>query len=985
MTKNQGKFLPADLFIQSPFWQKKLQNLLHPVAIRMAQELDQSGVMGIGNANDSFWKGFKHDFGKKDSNIDFLLRIKAQHPQKIILVQIGEFFETWAIDSVFLVEHCGINRMGRKGPRAGMPLANIQSVLDDLIANGFSVVVCQQADESTNSGKKLRFISEIITASSPTYTYGLAMNSRANAVFAQSQPEFGISLNSKGVKIAEINPDLQTTLTLEGLTLEAASIHLNKYGARINRIFIDDKINHAFLANLGVKCDNLITISNYLSKDFAKRMEELIKIDLAFDAKINFLQISQVVSKDSVRPIYQTTAKQIGILPKVGIPNLIDLMLPKGSPSNCKNIIRNLLLNPPSELVASSIRQIINELQLSEMKLPNLIVSNPARYVKTLNKKEAHPEILKDLFTLANIFTAFEKAVSKDFINHSLNVVSHICSVKAESEVLAKVSSEIIRVLDPILPHDEDLAFAPKSELISKYFFENIEDEFRGRVSRFSNERIAKLYAEIEKLAQKYEEILIEKLNQIVVSNDKKNISLSFDIHNKAIWLSGRIDELSIKKFKLIHPLDRYNKQVKDRFSFKEAENILEKYKNTANQIAVIIKELLREISLNLSAYSLPIIHLATFSNLIKTLYLHAKECAPKDWSTNFILNGDEESQKIVISEFFPYWIRSGQAVKNSLTFDGACLLTGHNMSGKSTTMRSIASVTLLGSCGFMFPAQKLEINCAIDGWFVRTGAQDDPEAGLSAFAVEMSEMKVALRDASNKSLLLIDELGKGTESKAGHAIAASILEHLAKRNIRCIFATHWHEIFANPIIDLQNIKMLKMKCDGDLETYKLVDGIDLNSAAFYSAAKIGIDEEIISRAKEIQAGYHKNLLADIEVFSSMQFAKEIFASAAQSEIGNICELKGNENPSLIHANCSVVYVLKTANNFFYVGETDNFSSRVKAHRYKFNKCEFLYIILNKGKSHARKLEQELILKLKTNNFPMISTADESNLRFGLS
>ena len=73
------------------------------------------------------------------------------------------------------------------------------------------------------------------------------MNSRANAVFAQSQPEFGISLNSKGCKkIAEINPDLQTTLTLEGLTLEAASIHLNKYGARINRIFIDDKINHAF-------------------------------------------------------------------------------------------------------------------------------------------------------------------------------------------------------------------------------------------------------------------------------------------------------------------------------------------------------------------------------------------------------------------------------------------------------------------------------------------------------------------------------------------------------------------------------------------------------------------------------------------------------------------------------------------------------------------------------------------------------------------
>ena len=145
MTEKNTESFPPDLFINSPFWSAHLDNLSHPVAIRMAQDLDIEGVLGIGDSSKPFWKGFKHELGKKDSNIDFLLRVKKQHPQKIILVQIGEFYETWGLDSVFLVEHCGINRMGRKGPRAGMPLANIQATLDDLTNAGFSVVASPTA------------------------------------------------------------------------------------------------------------------------------------------------------------------------------------------------------------------------------------------------------------------------------------------------------------------------------------------------------------------------------------------------------------------------------------------------------------------------------------------------------------------------------------------------------------------------------------------------------------------------------------------------------------------------------------------------------------------------------------------------------------------------------------------------------------------------------------------------------------------------
>ncbi|NBV05894.1 MAG: hypothetical protein EBS06_01480 [Proteobacteria bacterium] len=999
------KALPNDLFIHSPFWSSRLESLSHPVAIRMAQDLDPEGPIGIGDGNKPFWKGFKHDYGKKDANIDFLFRVKKQHPQKIALIQIGEFYETWGVDSVFLVEHCGINRMGRKGPRAGMPLANIQSVLDDLTEAGFSVAVCEQADDIHKKGRKIRFISEIITPSSPTYTYGLAMSHKANICFPEAPPEFALAVNSKGVKVVEINPDLRTSLILEGLTEEAAIVRLNKYSGRMNRIFLHEKIPKSLFNAANLKFQNLVRIQGYSSRAFAARVEELIKIDLGLDANIPFLKTEQLTIKDCPNPLYQQTAEQIGILPKRGIPDLIQLMLPKGSPATCKYIVRNLLLNPPPKKYADSLRCAIVELQSSNKQLPTLIVSNPVRYIKTLNKNEAHPEILKDLFCLAEIFLNCQTTLPESFIKNTLEVVSYISSIRAEADILRDTSKKIIDILSSILPKEEDLAYVPKSESIPATLFERIEEEFRGRVARTSNKEISDLYNKTERAAKKYEEILKQNLIAVLESFDEekgkraRKPALSYDIHNHAIWILGSVNSKNIEPQQLIHPTDRFGKEVKDRWTTSKAEAALKEYKEEAAAIHEAIKKTLKRASKELSPYCLAIIHLATFSNFVKTLYLHIKECQPRNWTTNFISGSfetDKNSSEISVEEFFPYWMKPSEAVTNSLTFSGSCLLTGHNMSGKSTLIRSLAATTILGSSGFMFPAKKLAISEEIDGWYVRTGAGDDPEAGLSAFALEMTDIKVALRDASHKSFLLIDELGKGTESKAGHAIAASVLEHLTQRNIRSIFATHWHEIFVNKEVKLENIKLIKMLCDVDIPTYKAVDGLDLNSSAFYTALKIGVDPEIIARAEEIAKGYDgfavssfANLLKNNSAESSSNNRNEvdlieILASTAQAELSQVKNLKENEMPPLKDISCSIVYVLRTANNFFYAGETDNFLQRVMAHRNRItdSKCEFFYVTIKEGKSQARQIEQKLITKLKNSGFPMISVSDERNSSF---
>ncbi|MDA0901832.1 MAG: GIY-YIG nuclease family protein [Proteobacteria bacterium] len=995
MAQNIKKSIAGDLFIHSPFWNSRLKNLSHPVAIRMAQDLDDGAALGIGDGNLPFWKGFKHNHGQKDSNIDFLFRVKQQHPQKIILVQIGEFYESWGIDSVFLVEHCGINRMGRKGPRAGMPLSNIQAALDDLTKAGFCVVVCEQADDVSSKGRKIRFISEIITPSSPTYTYGLAMNRKVNAYFPEAPPEFGLAVNSKGVKLVEINPDLRTSLILEGLTEEAAIIRLNRYNGRMNRIFIHDQTPKNLIDAANLKFHNLVRVSGYSSREFPKRVEELIKIDLGLDANIAFLKTKPNALQTAPQALYQGTAEQVGILPKRGIPNLIELMLPKSSPATCQYIIRSLLLNPPASNVAQSLRSAIKQLQQSSEQLPILIVSNPVRYVKTLNKGEASPEILKDLFCLSEIFLACQQSLDQNFVNNALEIVSYLSAMQADQKLLNKVSKQIIKSLSPILPKDDDEVHIPQSELISKHLFEDIEEAFRGRISRTSNQAIASLYEKVESRAMKYEKILQSKLIPIIEAYkaskgaNSKSVALSYDIHNKAIWLRGKLSADIIKQNRLIHPIDRYGKEVRDRWTVKEAEAALTAYKAAALDSCQAIKATLKELSQELAPHCLPIIHLATFSNLVKTLYLHIKECQPKDWGINFSYKEEHES-RISVKDFFPYWMNSAQAVLNGIDFDGVCLLTGHNMAGKSTLIRSLAVTTLLGSVGFMFPAKEIRLSEAIDGWFVRTGAQDDPEAGLSAFGVEMTDIKIALRDASHKSFLLIDELGKGTESRAGHAIAASVLEHLAQRNIKSIFATHWHEIFANPAIELNHVKLMKMHCDGDVPTYKLQEGKDLNSSAFYTALQIGVDKQIVQRAQEIAQGYNSfktsaNFYAALDKSDDSDAIKQLLAKAANEDLSQVKNLQENQIPALNDMGCSIVYVLKTANNFFYVGETDNFLNRVKSHhtRLASNKCQFFYVPINKGKSQARKIEQKLITKMKNSGFAMLSVADATNLNFG--
>jgi len=1035
MEPEKTSVLKKALLVTAPFWQAKLDLLSHPCAIRMADDLDANEPLGIGHADTPFWKGFKHTYGEKDSNIDFLLRIKSQHPKKIVIVQIGEFYETWGIDSVFLVEHCGLNRMGRRGVRAGTPIVNIQKVLDDLTQVGFSVVVCEQAHNVIKSGRKTRFIAEIVTPSSPVYTHGLAMDKmRCNTLFPEAPPEFALVFDKRGVTVIEINTDLRTVLTLEGLTKEAALVRLSRYGGRLNHVYCHENVDKPFIDACQLQHENVIKVTGYLPRVFPRRVEELIKIDLSLAAGTQFTHVHPVHNHGEItpRPLYLSTAQQMGILPVRGVPRLIEYLLPKGSPVTCQTLITNFLLNPPPLSVAADLRKTVQAIGCIETAFPEFPVANPARYVKTLQKHEASPDILKDLYNIAGSFLVCYQAQDAWALASALNVVSTILNFAVKSNVLATVSHDIIATLADVLPHGDDDAYLPRHPLISKHLFEYVENEFRGHVVKTATPDIYKCYKAVKMAAFRYEKALQDDLIPLIEQRAEqrshhkklKPLALSFDLHNKAIWMRGPVNRQNEGGDSLYHPIDRYGKTVKDRWTTVRVEKYLREYKEAAEQARLGIAALLSDISKKLSTHNLAIVHVATYSNVMRALTLHTKECTLKGWSLKVdhphlhhrvdqpVACDANQPARLQLTGFFPYWMSPHVGVKNSLTLNGMALLTGHNMAGKSTAIRSAAVVSLLAAAGFMFPAKSVGFGDVLDGWYLRTGICDDPAAGLSTFAVEMNDIKIALRDASGRTFVLIDELGKGTESRAGHAIAGSVLEHLQARNIKGIFATHWHELFFNPAVQLDNLQMISMDTNRGNATYKITAGSCLSSSAFQTALELGVDKKIIERAKVIEGASfnYKSMAKKKEavevapprcnglsstatvaeaparyVVHSLVLAGEVLRDITNQPLEDIKYLAANQQAAVADSRYSVIYILRIALGFYYVGETDNIGARIESHRkIELKKdCEFVYARIPDGKSAARKIETQIIHQLKSLGFPLLSVEDGRHRHFG--
>ena len=199
--------------------------------------------------------------------------------------------------------------------------------------------------------------------------------------------------------------------------------------------------------------------------------------------------------------------------------------------------------------------------------------------------------------------------------------------------------------------------------------------------------------------------------------------------------------------------------------------------------------------------------------------------------------------------------------VPNDVTLDGGenrlLILTGPNMAGKSTYLRQTALITLMAHIGSFVPAQKADISI-VDRIFTRIGANDDLSSGQSTFMVEMSEVANILHNATKDSLLVLDEIGRGTSTFDGLSIAWSVLEYIAnekKCGAKALFATHYHELteLEGEIAGVKNYRVTVREIGDDIVFLrKIVRGGADKSFGVQVARLAGLPQEVLERAKQI-------------------------------------------------------------------------------------------------------------------------------------
>ncbi|MDR2590436.1 MAG: DNA mismatch repair protein MutS, partial [Oscillospiraceae bacterium] len=223
-------------------------------------------------------------------------------------------------------------------------------------------------------------------------------------------------------------------------------------------------------------------------------------------------------------------------------------------------------------------------------------------------------------------------------------------------------------------------------------------------------------------------------------------------------------------------------------------------------------------------------------------------------------------------------------------------IITGPNMSGKSTYMRQTALIVLMAQMGSFVPARSARIGI-VDRVFTRIGASDDLTAGKSTFMVEMTEVADILANATRSSLLILDEIGRGTSTYDGMSVAKAVLEYVddkRKLGVKTMFATHYHEltVLENVLEGVRNFNITaKKRGDDIIFLRKIVPGGADDSYGIEVANLAGVPESVIKRAKVILAELEQGK-GDIDSSSLLQASTSTNNNPDQISLSDINSLE---------------------------------------------------------------------------------------------
>ncbi|CAM9461786.1 unnamed protein product, partial [Discosporangium mesarthrocarpum] len=360
-----------------PYWAEHLRALLKPEARAMLEDLVPDNPLGYcpaasrraGKANGS--GACTTATVAKGSLLEYVLQQKELHPTKVLLIRVGEFYETYGVDAIMMMQHAGLNRMGNQ-VRAGCPRRNIQQTLDGLTGAGLTVAIFEEVTDvdaqrgpSKKGGIKGRVLAQVASPGRPNYLYEACLRTD-DVGFRESKPYVGVAKASNGFTLCQIFVEEREVHVSERLTEEAVKAALEGAGA-VEPVFEQD-------TGLLFLPDHTVSLKGLGVHDFPRQVLLRVAESLELDTEADLRQFQTVTRNQEgrPRPVYHSTATQIGLLPNPNVPDLVSTLLPPGYPAHSHRFLRRWLLTPPSYALADCAHQVCAELSRTKVSLPKL-------------------------------------------------------------------------------------------------------------------------------------------------------------------------------------------------------------------------------------------------------------------------------------------------------------------------------------------------------------------------------------------------------------------------------------------------------------------------------------------------------------------------------------------------------------------------------------------------------------------------------------
>ncbi len=794
--------------------------------------------------------------------------IKDQYPGTILLFRVGDFYETFADDAERVSRELGItltkrNNGGDMTPLAGFPYHALETYLPKLVKKGYRVAICEQTEDpesAKKAGKKVvsREVTEITTPG-VILSENLLDHNRNNYIVALhrdrdvwgvafcdiSTGEFALSQ----VEESELGPLMQSLAPSE---LLAAKSQKKKFNEELLSYNITEIEEWVFEGDYGYR-QLTEQLETHSLKGFG--VEELSAAHVAGGALLHYMQQAQKSSLGHIRSLYAYVNHDYMELDSSTRRNLelTRNIHEEGADGTLVSILDHTRTAMGGRLLRKWITRPLKQLESIRNRLGAV-----SDLVNERDTREELRRVLKEVGDLERLISRI--SVGRTNARDLKQLELSLARIPELSQVIAEVKAdriqEIAEKLDPPDELRERIAWAlvdePPATLHDGGIF---QDGFSEELDQFrSIARDGKTY-----IAGIKEELSRKTGIPSLKIGYNKVFGYYIEVTNTH---KEKVPEEFIRKQTLVNS---------ERYITPELKEVEEKILTAEDRIRNLEAELFEELRVFAAGFADRIQQLAAaiaeidcIQGFAEAAYRHNYVMPEVDDSDELVI---EKGRHPVVEQTLP---ADEPFIPNDIRLDNSdhqiLIITGPNMAGKSVILRQIGLITLMAQIGSFVPAKTARIGL-VDKIFTRVGASDNLAAGESTFLVEMNEAANILNNATARSLILLDEVGRGTSTFDGLSIAWSLAEYLhnnPKVAAKTLFATHYHEM--NELERLyERVKNYNVKVkehEGKvIFMRKLVRGGADHSYGIQVADMAGLPAEVIERAKEILSNLERHSL----------------------------------------------------------------------------------------------------------------------------